>query len=242
MLFNGCLMIFSLALLFCCNQGVLAANKQTLEGGTDRLFGGYMTTTSKRKFSRREIAGVLLGFLATPAFAVAGPAEGYVDKIANEVMGLANGSTKGDALRGRFAAVLNRYISLQNIANFALGPYQKKLPAGDKSKFYNLFSNYAAALFVYYVDDFKGTDLEILSTSQQGNYTVISSAILKKSGGREQVKWRLSQAGGSFRVSDINIKGVWLTIATKKRFGDVLNRSKGDFQALYDELKEAETW
>jgi hypothetical protein len=35
---------------------------------------------------------------------------------------------------------------------------------------------------------------------------------------------------------------VWLTIATKKRFSDVLNRSKGDFGALFAELREAETW
>jgi phospholipid transport system substrate-binding protein len=56
------------------------------------------------------------------------------------------------------------------------------------------------------------------------------------------VKWRLTPSGGGYRVSDINIKGVWLTLATKKRFNDVLGRSKGDFSALFAELKEADTW
>ena len=205
-----------------------------------------MDGTTTHKFSRREFAALLLGAATTGsagyAAAAVSPAEGYVDRIANEVMSLANSGAKGTALRGRFASVLNRYINLRSIANFALGPYQKKLPPGAKNEFYILFNNYAAALFVYYVDDFKGSDLKIISTSQQGNYTTITSAIVQKGGGREQVKWRLIPAGGGYKISDINIKGVWLTIATKKRFSDVLNKSKGDFDALFAELREAETW
>ena len=205
-----------------------------------------MIGTTTRKFSRREFAALLLGTAfagnVSRAAAAVDPAEGYVDRIAGEVMSLANSGNKGDALRGKFASVLNRYINLRNIANFALGPYQKKLPPGDRDEFYTLFNNYAAALFVYYVDDFKGSDLEIISTSKQGNYTTIMSAIKQNSGGREQVRWRLVPVGDGYKVSDINIKGVWLTIATKKRFSDVLNRSKGDFGALFAELREAETW
>jgi phospholipid transport system substrate-binding protein len=205
-----------------------------------------MDGTTTRKFSRREFAALLLGAVITggagSAAAAVNPAEGYVGKIADEVMSLANSGARGTALRGRFASVLNRYINLRNIANFALGPYQKKLRAGDKNEFYTLFNNYAAALFVYYVDDFKGSDLKIISTSKQGNFITITSAIVQKGGGREQVKWRLIPAGGGFKISDINIKGVWLTIATKKRFSDVLNKSKGDFEALFAELREAETW
>jgi phospholipid transport system substrate-binding protein len=205
-----------------------------------------MDGTTIRKFSRREFAALLFGAAlagsVSPVLAAVDPAEGYVGKIANEVMSLANSGAKGTALRGRFASVLNRYVNLRTIANFALGPYQKKLPAGDKNEFYTLFNNYAAALFVYYVDDFKGSDLQIISTSKQGKYVTIVSAIKQKGGGREQVKWRLIDVGGGYRISDINVKGVWLTIATKKRFSDVLNRSKGDFGALFAELREAESW
>jgi len=201
-----------------------------------------MTTDSKRNFSRRELVPLFLGAIATPGLAATDPAERYVDKIASEVMDLANSGARGDALRGKFASLLNRYINLQNIANFALGPYRKQLPAGEKAQFYNLFSNYAAALFVYYVDEFQGNSLEITSTAKQGNYLTIDSAIVLKNGGRQKVKWRLIPSGSGYKISDINIKGVWLTIATKDRFHKVLSSSKGDFDALYAELKAAETW
>ena len=157
-------------------------------------------------------------------------------------MSLANSGAKGTALRGRFASVLKRYVNLRGIANFALGPYQKKLRASDRIKLYTLFNNYAAALFVYYSKDFRGCDLDIISTSKQGSFITIVSAIKKNGGGREQVKWRLVPTGGGYRISDINVKGVWLTLATKKRFSEVLNRSKGDFEALFAELRKAESW
>ena len=205
-----------------------------------------MDGTTTRKFSRRKFAALLFGAAlaggVSPVFAAVDPAEGYVGKIADEVMSLANSGTKGKALRGKFASVLNRYVNLRTIANFALGPYQKKLPPGDKNEFYTLFNNYAAALFVYYVDDFKGSDLQIISTSKQGKHLTIVSAIKQNGGGREQVKWRLIPVGGGYKISDINVKGVWLTIATKKRFSDVLNRSNGDFGVLFAELREAESW
>ncbi len=205
-----------------------------------------MAGTKKRQFTRREFAALFVGVMAfgnaNAARAALNLAEDYVDRIAGEVMDLANGTVRGNALKSKFANVLNRYINLRTIANFALGPYQKRLPQRERDEFYRLFSNYAAALFVYYVDDFRGSDLDIISNTQQGKFTTIASAIILKGGGREQVKWRLVQTSSGYKISDINIKGVWLTIATKKRFSEVLNRSKGDFGVLFSELKEAETW
>ena len=193
--------------------------------------------------SRRKL---MCGLAFAALMGVAGPAaastsaEDYVTGIADDVMKLANNGKKGPALRAQFAALLNRYINLKGIADYALGPYQKQLPANKRSEFYNLVSNYAAALFVYYVDDFRGTKLDIMSTTQQGKFTIIQSAITGS--GREQVKWRLVPSGGGFRVADVNVKGVWLTIAMKDRFNKVLKASKGDFDPLFAELRSAETW
>jgi ABC-type transporter MlaC component len=198
--------------------------------------------------NRRSLLGGVFGLLAGAgrSFALAksdAEAEAYVAAITKEVIQLANSGTGGKELRVKFAALLNRYVNLRGVANFALGPYQKQLPAADKEMFYELVTNYAAALFVYYVDDFRGTGLEIKDTAKQGSFLTIQSAIKLKGGGNEQVRWRLQPGGGKgYRVADVNLKGVWMTISMKKRFGDVLNRSKGDFRPLYDELREAETW
>lgn len=208
-----------------------------------------MSGYTARHLGRREFLSLMLGSTAiavwgreTAAKAATSGAEKYVSDIADQVMALANSGDRGKSLRGKFAALLSRYISLRQIANYALGTYLPKLPAGKKDEFYGLVSNYAAALFVYYVDDFKGSTLDIMSSAASGKFIVIQSAIKQKSGGREQVRWRVLPGDSGFKVSDVNIKGIWLTISMKDRFNKILKSSKGDFEALFADLREAETW
>ncbi len=202
-----------------------------------------MTERNSRLLTRRELAGLMIAsLLASAGPSHAATAESYVNSIADEVMRLANNGKKGPELKAKFAALMNRYINLKGIADYALGPYSKKIPAGRKPEFYNLVSNYAAALFVYYSRTSAAPNSRSSRRRKQGKFTVIQSAIKLKGGGREQVRWRLTPASGGFRISDVNLKGVWLTISMKDRFTKVLTKSKGDFEPLFAELREAETW
>jgi phospholipid transport system substrate-binding protein len=228
---------------------ILGTATTDIAGGGGDSFGGNMTTLWSRRLDRRKIVTGLIGsavggLVSYPAAAraAADPAEVYVSNIADQVMALANSGDTGKSLRNKFAVLLGRYINLRNIANYSLGTYRSKMPASAKDEFYQLVNNYSAALFVYYVKDFRGSKLDITSNAQQGKFITIQSAIKQKGGGREQVRWRLLADGDNYRVSDVNIKGVWLTIAMKDRFTKVLNNSHGDFDALFESLREAETW
>jgi len=193
----------------------------------------------RRQFIASLISVVALASAAPAAFA--GPAAAdYVHKLGVEVLHMAQGGQRGDkALQHRFAGLLNRYINIPGIANFALGPARSNLPPGDKAMFYDLVSNYAAALFVYYVKDFQGSDLKVLGIADQGALTTIDSQIV---GGGQQVKWRVAGSDGAMKIVDINVQGVWLTIAMKDLFTRTLNSSQGDFKPLYARLREADTW
>jgi phospholipid transport system substrate-binding protein len=198
--------------------------------------------TTRRAFTFGLFASVSSIFFSSVAFADDG-AEAYVKKLGVEVIKLANGGRRGDkALQNRFASLLGRYINIPNVANFALGLNRAALPSGDKSMFYNLVANYAAALFVWYVDDFKGQELKVTNSDEQGRFITVDTGIVGGGIGDEKLRWRVVKQGDGYRVSDLNIKGVWLTIAMKKLFTDTLKSSNGDFKALYAKLREAETW
>lgn len=197
---------------------------------------------SRRAFTL-SLLGLSAGLMNTMLVYADDQSSVYVKKLGAEVIRLANGGKRGDkALQHRFAALFNRYISIPSVASFALGTYQKQLPAGDKAKFYDLVANYAAALFVWYVEDFQGDSLEITNSAEQGKFTIVDSAIKGSGLGGEKLRWRVSGTGGSYRIADLNVKGVWLTISMKKLFADTLKNSGGDFEALYAKLREAETW
>jgi phospholipid transport system substrate-binding protein len=197
---------------------------------------------SRRNFIFGLLATASSLAMAKTASADAG-AESYVQKLGAEVVKLANGGKRGDkALQNRFSALLSRYINIPSVANFALGLNKASLPAGDKSMFYGLVASYAAALFVWYVDDFKGNDLKIQGSDEQGKFITVDTGIEGGGLGNEKLRWRVIKQGDGYRVSDLNIKGVWLTIAMKKLFTDTLRSSNGDFKALYAKLREAQSW
>lgn len=175
------------------------------------------------------------------AFA-ADDAKTYVSGIGKDVLALANGSVRGKPLRGKFVSLLSRHVNLRNIANSALGTYRSKLPPEDKDKFNGLVTTYAAALFVWYVDKFKGAEFVVDSVVPQGKFLVVKSKIAKSKLSNEQIVWYLAPKGDGFQVVDLSILGVRLSIAMRDAFSRELKRSKGDFNGLYAFLAEAETW
>lgn len=179
---------------------------------------------------------------AAAARAAIDPAGDYVTGVANQVFQLANSGAKGDALRSKFAALLSHTVNLKAISKSALGSFKDQLPPGKEDEFYRLVGNYAASLFVSHIKDFRATGLDIASTSNQGKYILVNSTIMRNNGGSEPVRWRVSQSGGGYGISDVNVKGVWLTIAMRDRFRKVLTESGGNFDALFAELRGAKDW
>ncbi len=195
------------------------------------------------RLSRRGLMGLAMLAATTAlsgrrAFAFSS-AEQYVTSVGTSVIRLANSGAGKAAMRQRFSSLINQNTNVRSVGLVALGPYRKDLPPGMAGEFVRLVSFYMAAFFVYYIDEFQGSTIEIDSSSRQGNTTLVNSSVHFKNGSTTQVRWRIL---GSGQISDINVRGVWLSLQLKKRFTDVLKHSKGDFDALFAELKSAESW
>ena len=146
-------------------------------------------------------------------------------------------SSKGTALRSRFVSLLNRHSDVRSIALFSLGQYQKQLPAKLKGEYFKLVLEYTAGLFVFYIKDFAGAHMDVKSSKPSGKATIVDSSIKFPGGSSSPVKWRVVKAGGGLRVSDVNVRGVWLTLQMRQQFTTVLKNNKGDFDKLLQYLK-----
>jgi phospholipid transport system substrate-binding protein len=235
----GCGLIFFISRLNCHSY---AGNNRKYHAQEKEL-----EASMSLKISRRHFGHLLLGSALSTGFAPLAKADDgagvYVQKLGAEVIRLANGGTRGDkALQRKFANLFTRYINIQNVAGVALGLNRKALPIADKAMFYDLVANYAAALFVWFVEDFKGDHLNIESNNQQGQFSNVETTIKSGGLGGENLVWRVTGSNGNYRIADLRVKGVWLTISMKKLFADTLKSSHGDFNVLYEKLREAETW
>ena len=198
---------------------------------------GFDRPVARRRFLATAVSVLALllgGSLAKALTSV----EQYVARVGADVIRLANSGAPRPALRNRFSSLVNRYANVRGVALLALGQYQQLLPPNRREEFFRLVSNYIAAFFVSYLDDFRGTGFDIKSSVEEGRSTVVDSQISFDGRSDVDVRWRIT----SGRVSDVKVKGIWLSLQLKKRFTDILKRTRGDFEPLFDELKSAESW
>lgn len=195
------------------------------------------------RFSRRNF---LLALTILPlgsavggwqASAATGP-ENYIRSIGNDVLALANSGARGGPLRSRFVSLLNRHSDIRSIALFSLGTYRKKLPSDVRGRYFDLVTQFAAGFFAYYIEDFAGSGFDIKSSKPQGKAFIVESAIRYSGGSTSPVKWRVVPAGGGYKVSDVQVRGIWLSLQMQQQFTSVLRKSKGDFDALLDYLRK----
>jgi phospholipid transport system substrate-binding protein len=179
--------------------------------------------------------GLLAGLLPAEALTAA---EQYISRVGTEIIRLASSGMPKQAMRRRFAALVDRYANVRSVGLVALGPYQKAIPAGRREEFFRLLSDYIAAFFVSYADNFSGSDFEVKSSYSQGRSTIVESEIIFSGRGGKDVSWRVS--GG--RINDVRVQGIWLSLQLRKRFNDILRRSRGDFEPLFAELRSAGNW
>ncbi len=191
--------------------------------------------------SRRALlTGVTLAIIGTalPPTARAATPEDYVRNLARQVMNLARSGQSNAALKRRFLALLTRSANMNAIARFALGKYLRKMPKSMQSEYYRLVLDYIAGLFVYYRKDLAGKDVRIRKTIRRGRWITVSTDLIYPDGRTSPVKWRVHAGGGRYRVGDVNIQGIWLSLRMRDKFVSILNRNKGDFAALLDYLRK----
>ncbi len=183
------------------------------------------------------MAGAACALMATGAAARAGGAEDYVVSLARQVMALARSGQGGRALKRRFVRLLTRNANMHAIARFALGKYRRKMPKSMYNEYYRLVIDYIAGLFVYYRKDLGGVDIKVRRTQKRGKWLTVDTNMIYANGKRSPVKWRV-YSGGGYRVGDVNIQGIWLSLRMRDKFVSILNRNKGDFNALLGYLRK----
>lgn len=202
-----------------------------------------MIESSSFELGRRRFLKIIAIGFATLCGAASAQAdsssvqERYVVGIANDVMELANSKIRGSALKARFVTLLTRNSDVRSVALFSLGQYQKNLPSDLKNDYFRLVVEYTAGLFVYYIDDFAASGLDVKSSKSSGKATIIDSNMVYPDHSTSPVRWRVVNNGGGYRVSDVNVRGIWLSLQMREKFTDILRQNKGDFNALLSYLR-----
>ena len=182
----------------------------------------------------------LLGIVSasTPAAALT-PAELYAKKAGEHAVATAKApGSKAQKVR-QFKTLLRRYANFHSVPKSSLGPYRKQLPASRAREFQRLVEDFTARLFATYSRQFAGRNLQVVGSRPRGQSVIVNSNIVYYDERKPSpIKWMVARRGGGYKVSDINIQGVWMSLYIRSQFVSILKKNKGDFDALFAYLRK----
>ena len=139
----------------------------------------------------------------------------------------------------RFQPAINDLADVPKITSFVLGKYARTITPGQREQFATAFRAYAESAYRNRLEDYHGETLKVSGSVVRKPGDVIVSTVV--SGGQlarpSAVAWRVLSAGGSWKVVDVQFKGVWLAITQQQDFVSTIDNAGGNVGVLIAQLE-----
>lgn len=167
------------------------------------------------------------------------PAEQFVRQLISEGFsilrdeGLSTGSRQT-----KFHQFIVGHVDAQRTAMFTLGVYRRNASEETLARFVAAFRDYSTAIYETRLDDYKNATMTVVSSmeNKRGDITVIASAEDKSLREPLSVGFRLANSSDRFKIIDVQVAGIWLSVEQREQFGALLSRNGGDIDRLTEEL------
>lgn len=165
----------------------------------------------------------------------------FVRNLAHEGIGLLANSDLGTEKRQQeFRKLLKNKFDMKTIGRFALGRYWKTSTKEQQKEYLTLFEDMIVSVYSRRFGEYNGEALEVTSSRKEGKADVlVSSSIIPQSGPKISVDWRIRKKnGGDFKVVDIMVEGVSMSLTQRSDFASVIQRGGGNVDVLLAHLRQ----
>jgi phospholipid transport system substrate-binding protein len=184
--------------------------------------------------------GLTFALSAAPAAADDG-ARAFTQTLIDKGFGILRDTRLDKGQRvANFNAFIVEHMDARKTALFTLGNYRRGAPAGVVEPFVAAFTDYSTAIYGAHLVDFANATLRVTGdiTNKPGDVTVMTVA--EGAGLREplRIAFRLSGGGGAYKIIDVQVAGIWLSVEQRDQFASVLSQNRGDIASLTSSLRD----
>lgn len=178
-------------------------------------------------------------FLTVAANEAAKGAETFIDSMGQRAIGfLGNDSMSRTQKEREFRTLLRNSFDLKTIGRFSLGQYWKSANDAQRKEYQSLFEDLVVNVYSQRFDDYKGQALKVKGSRSEGaKDTIVNTAIVDGSGTEFKVDWRVRYKDGSYKIVDVIIEGVSMSLTQRSDFSSVIQRGGGSIDVLIAHLK-----
>lgn len=139
----------------------------------------------------------------------------------------------------RFRAMLTEAFDVPGIGRFVLGRYWRTATEAERAEYLKLFEDLIVQTYANRFQDFAGAQLRVLGTreGQDGDVVATVEATLPgKPPARLDVRMRRNDGG--FKIFDILVEGVSMSVTQRDEFAAVIQRNGGKVEGLLASLRQ----
>jgi phospholipid transport system substrate-binding protein len=142
--------------------------------------------------------------------------------------------------QAEFRGFVDEVVDVPRISTFVLGRYARGLKPAQRTQFQQLFREYASNLYEARLGDYRGERVQVTGSIGRSPTDVVVNSVISGGGLRqpETVRWRLARSGQSWRVVDIEVRGVWLAVVQQQDYVSTLDAARGDINVLMNQLRQ----
>lgn len=193
---------------------------------------------------RRFAAGLALGTVAfaLPMRAAAltvDQARALIDKAVGEINGVIGSGKAEGAMISDFERIFAKYADVAVIARSALGPAAKQASKAQMASFTKAFQGYISRKYGRRFREFIGGKIEVTGAQPVKSYYEVISVAHLKGEAPFDLRWHVSDKSGRNLFFNIIIEGVNMLASERAEIGSMLDKRKGDIDALINDLKSA---
>ncbi len=167
-------------------------------------------------------------------------AKSFIDGIASRGIGFLSDKSLSNAQRAAaFRKLLRDSFDMKTIGRFALGRYWKTSTEKERQEYLKLFENMIVTVYTRRFSDYDGHQLDVADAIPTGKSdAIVSSYIVPESGPKVSVEWRVRYKGGQYKVVDIIVEKVSMSLTQRSDFASVIQRGGGQIEVLLAHLRQ----
>lgn len=175
---------------------------------------------------------------ATPARAW--PEAGtFISTLAdNAISGLTDKTLSPQERTRRFRNLLTADFDIPEIARFVLGRYWRVATPDERTQYTKLFQDYIVQIYSSRFQDYGGETLKVNGAFRDDDGAYVSSSLMRPNGPPVKVDWKLRPEAPSFKIVDIMVEGVSMTVTQRDDFAAAIQEHGGKVAGLIDLLKQ----
>ncbi|WP_136440268.1 ABC transporter substrate-binding protein [Pacificoceanicola onchidii] len=195
-------------------------------------------------FSRRSFtlgaAAALLSTAALPGAALAATAaqaEALVGKLVSDINKVIGSGKSEGAMIKDFERIFKKYADLPTIAASALGVDGRRATSAQKKAFTNAFTGYISRKYGKRFREFIGGEIRVDGSKSVKNAFQVNGTMILRNEAPFDVTFFVGKKSGKFY--NLYLEGVNMLLTERTEIGAMLDKRRGDIDAMIADLKKA---